>query len=120
MNIVTCRRISRQRPKKAYATIEKVLQELFSMWSATLPLLGNGSLNTFLQKQTLGTIGDLMLDNGAVNRLYQQYGLYFPWGPCKVVVRESSCEAGSCCGRTRMRIEGVQRSTTELACGNET
>jgi hypothetical protein len=39
----------------------------------------------------------------------------FSWGPCKVDIRESISEAGSC-GRTRMRIEGVQRSTKELAC----
>jgi hypothetical protein len=52
-NIVTCGPISRQRPKYAHATIEKVLQEMFSMLSAPYPLLGNGSLNTFLQKLTM-------------------------------------------------------------------
>jgi hypothetical protein len=77
---------SRRRPKHAHTTIEKVLQEVFSMWSTPCPLLGNGSLNTFPQKQTRGRI-DLLLGNGAVNRLCQQYGLCFPWGPCKVVIR---------------------------------
>jgi hypothetical protein len=99
--------------------IEKVLQELFSMWSAPCPLLGNGSLNTFPQKQTRGTIGDIFLGNGTVNRLCQQYRLCFPRGQCKVVIEESSSETGSC-GRRRMLIELVQRSTTELACENKT
>jgi hypothetical protein len=36
-----------------------------------------------------------------------------------VGIRESSSEAGSC-GRTRMRIEEVQRSTMELACEKKT
>jgi hypothetical protein len=51
-NIVTCRPISRQHPKYTHATIEKILQELFFMWSAPCPSLGNGSLNTFPQKQS--------------------------------------------------------------------
>jgi hypothetical protein len=46
------------------------------MWSVPCPLLGNGSLNTFPQKQTRGTTGDLLLGNGALNRLYQQYRLF--------------------------------------------
>jgi hypothetical protein len=74
---------------------------------APCPLLGNGSLNTFPQKQTRGII-DLLLGNGAVNRLCQQYRLCFPCGSRKVDIRESRSEAGSC-GRTRMRTEGVQR-----------
>jgi hypothetical protein len=52
-NIVTCRPISTQRLKYVDATIEKVLQEVFTMWSAPCPLLGNGSLNTFPQKHTV-------------------------------------------------------------------
>jgi hypothetical protein len=76
------------------------------MWSAPYPVLGNGLLNTFPQKQTCGTIGDLPLGNGAVNRLCQQYRLSFPWGPCKVDIRGSSSEAGSR-GRTRMSMESV-------------
>jgi hypothetical protein len=46
------------------------------MWSAPCPLLGNGSLNTFQQKQMHGTIGDLLLGNGAVITLCQQYRLF--------------------------------------------
>jgi hypothetical protein len=42
---VTCTPISRQHPKYAHATLEKVLQKVFSMWSAVCPLLSNGSLN---------------------------------------------------------------------------
>jgi hypothetical protein len=78
-DIVTWRPISSQRPKFAQATMKKVLQIVFSMWSASCPLLGNGSLNTFPQKQTRGTIGHLLLGNGAVNRLYQQYRMCFLW-----------------------------------------
>jgi hypothetical protein len=44
--IVTCRPISRQRPKYAHATIEKVLEEVFSMWSASCPVLGNRPIIT--------------------------------------------------------------------------
>jgi hypothetical protein len=65
--IVTCRPTSRQCPKYAHATIGKVLQELFSMWSAPCLLLGNWSLNTFPQKQTRGTVGDLLLGNRSLN-----------------------------------------------------
>jgi hypothetical protein len=92
---VTCRPIFRQHPKNAHATLEKVQQEVFYMWSVPFPLLGNGLLNTFPQKQTRGTVGDLVLSNGAVNRLCRQYRLYFPWGPCKVVIRQSSSKDGS-------------------------
>jgi hypothetical protein len=49
---VTCRPISRQRPNYAHATLEKVLQEMFSMWSAPCPLLGNDSVNTFPRQQS--------------------------------------------------------------------
>jgi hypothetical protein len=48
--IVSYRPVSTQRRRYAHATIEKGLQELFSMWSAPCPLLDNGSLNTFPQK----------------------------------------------------------------------
>jgi hypothetical protein len=75
------------------------------MCSVPCPLLGNGSLNTFPQNQTRWKIGDLLLGNGSVNKLCQQYRLCFPWDPCKVDIRESISEAGSC-GRTRMRIVG--------------
>jgi hypothetical protein len=111
-NIVTCRPISRYRPNYEHATIEKVWQELFYMRFAPCPLLDNGSLNIFPKKYTRGTIEDLLLGKGAVNRLCQHYRLCFPWGPCKVAIRESSSEADSC-GRRRMRIEEVQSSTTE-------
>jgi hypothetical protein len=105
VNIVACGPISRQQPKYAHAIIEKVLQEVFSIWSAPFPLLGNGSLNTFPQKQTRGTIRHILLGNGVVNRLCQKYRLRFPWGPCKVV-RESSSEAGSSVDATSSWVEG--------------
>jgi hypothetical protein len=44
--IVYYRPISRQHPKYTHATIEKVLGEVFSMWFAPCPLLGNRSINT--------------------------------------------------------------------------
>jgi hypothetical protein len=44
--IVTCRHISRQRPKYEHATIERVLEEVFSTWSTTCPVLGNGPIGT--------------------------------------------------------------------------
>jgi hypothetical protein len=34
-----------------------------------------------------GTIGRLLLGNGAIKRLRQQYRLCSPWGPCNVVIR---------------------------------
>jgi hypothetical protein len=119
---VTRRPISRQRPKYAHATTEKVWQELFSLWSAPCPFLGNGSLNTFPQKQTRGKIVDRLLGNGAVNRLCPQYRLCFPWGPCKVNIRESISEDGSC-GRTRMkrertRMEASLRKLFIVSCCN--
>jgi plasmid maintenance system killer protein len=85
--IATWRPISRQRPKYVHATIEKVLQEVFSMISAPCPLLRKRSLNTFPQKQTSETIGHVLLGDGGVNRLCQQYRLCFLWDPCKVVIR---------------------------------
>jgi hypothetical protein len=60
------------------------------------PVVGNESLNTFLQKQTSGKEGNLLLlCNMAVNRLCQKYRLCFPWDPCKVVITESNFEAGN-------------------------
>jgi hypothetical protein len=83
------------------------------MSSVPCALLRSGSLNTFPQTQTRGTI-DLLLGNGAVNRLCQQYRLCFPWGPCKVDISESSSEASSC-GRTRMERDlGSQRGRIRL------
>jgi hypothetical protein len=96
--IMTCRPMSKQRPKYVHATIEEVLKEVFSMWSAPFPLLGNGSLNTSPQKQTRGTIGHLLLGNGAVNRLCQQYRLF---------------SVGSVTRNYRRAQKGVQRITTE-------
>jgi hypothetical protein len=43
---VICRPISRQRLKYAHATIEKALEEMFSMWSAPCTVLGNGPIDT--------------------------------------------------------------------------
>jgi hypothetical protein len=40
---VTCRPIYRQRPKYTHAIIEKEVQEMFSVWSAPCPLVGNWS-----------------------------------------------------------------------------
>jgi hypothetical protein len=51
--IVICTPIPTQRLKYAHATIEKVSKEVFAMWSASCPLLGNSSADTFLQKHTV-------------------------------------------------------------------
>jgi hypothetical protein len=39
-------------------------------------------------------MGELLLGNGAVNRLCQKYRLCFVLGPCRVDIRESNSEAG--------------------------
>jgi hypothetical protein len=74
-----------------------------------IPLLGNGSLNIFPQKQRRGTTCYLLLGNGAVNRLCQQNSLCFPWGPCKEVIRGSSSEAGS-----SVQLSAVELSSSQL------
>jgi hypothetical protein len=38
------------RPKYAHATIEMVLEEVFSMWSAPCPVLGNDRIHTHYEK----------------------------------------------------------------------
>jgi hypothetical protein len=117
--MVTSRPFSRQSPKYAHATTANVFQELFSMWSASCPLLGNGPLNTFPQKQTRGIVGDLLLGNSAVNRLCQQYRLCFPWGPYKVDIRESIFQYSSPRARKRMeRVHGCKggRGRLKIDC----
>jgi hypothetical protein len=58
-------------------------------------------------------IGRLLLDNGAVKRLRQQYMLCFPLGPYKMIIREANSEAGSCrstelvIGRELGRVFGI-------------
>lgn len=44
--ILMYRSISRQCLKYAHATIEKILEEVSSAWSALCPLLGNGLIDT--------------------------------------------------------------------------
>jgi hypothetical protein len=44
-NTVTCSPISRQRPEYAHEPIENALQEVFSMLSASCPVLGNRATN---------------------------------------------------------------------------
>jgi hypothetical protein len=66
-------------------------------------------------------MGDLLLSNGAVNRLCQQYKLCFPSGPRKVDIRQSSSETSSSgVWNYRMSIEIVQWRTTDLACEKKT
>jgi hypothetical protein len=43
---LTYRHISMQRPKYEHATIETVLDEVFSMWSEPCPVLDNGPIDT--------------------------------------------------------------------------
>jgi hypothetical protein len=47
---VTRRPISRQLTKYEHATIEKVLEEVISVWYAPYPVLGNEPINTRLQQ----------------------------------------------------------------------
>jgi hypothetical protein len=61
--------------------------------SQKTPLLGNGPVKAFLLKMT--KIGNLFLSNCAVNKSHQKYKLCFPFGPCKVVIREANSEAKS-------------------------
>jgi hypothetical protein len=96
--IVTCRPMSRQRPKYEHSSMERALQEVFSMSSAPCPLLCNGLLNIFPQRQTCGIIRHLLLGNGKVNKLCQQYGLF---------------AVGSVPRNYKRPQTGVQRSTTE-------
>jgi hypothetical protein len=49
--IVTCRPVSRQRPEYAHATKERVLEEVFSMYSESCPVLGNGPIYTHSDKR---------------------------------------------------------------------
>jgi hypothetical protein len=67
LDIVTCTPISRQLPKYAHATTEKVLQELFSMWSAPCPLLEQRVAKYVPAEVYRGTTGRPFLGNGAVN-----------------------------------------------------
>jgi hypothetical protein len=46
LDIVKYTPISRQGPKYAHTAIGKVLQEMFCMWSAPCPVLGNVAVNT--------------------------------------------------------------------------
>jgi hypothetical protein len=61
------------------------------------------------------TIGRLLLGNGAVNRLRQQYRLCFLLGPYKVVIREASVESGSSCNSTEQYSEENWVESSEFA-----
>jgi hypothetical protein len=58
--------------------------DLYVLWRID-PLLGNDSVNTFPREPTRETIGRLLLGNGAVYTLDQQYKLYFLRRPCEVL-----------------------------------
>jgi hypothetical protein len=64
-------------------------------------LLGNGSVNAFQQKQTRGTIGRPLLDNGPVNTHSRQY---------KTVFSVGSVQSGYKCSAEQ---RSSRRSTTE-------
>jgi hypothetical protein len=66
------RRLNSYRFQTQFKIIYKILWHAYS-------LLGNGSLNTFQQKQTSGTRGRLLLGNGAVNTPREQYRLVSVW-----------------------------------------
>jgi hypothetical protein len=101
---VACRPIPRYNARNARTQRKEVIARIVFYVVRAVPI----SRKRFPQKQTRGIVGDLMPGNSAVKRLCQQYRLWFPWGPCKMDIRESSCEAGGCsCGKIKMRIEGV-------------
>jgi hypothetical protein len=45
--ILTRRTISKQRSKYTHATIENILEELFTMWSAPFLALGDGPIGAY-------------------------------------------------------------------------
>jgi hypothetical protein len=46
LHTVTSKLVSGRRPKYAQATIETLLEEIFSMWSAPCLVIGNRPMNT--------------------------------------------------------------------------
>jgi hypothetical protein len=67
------------------------------MWRLD-PLLGNGSVNTFLQEPTRAKVGRLLRGNGAVNtpKIQDKRRRCFPWSPPQGYITGSSKGAVSC------------------------
>lgn len=73
------------------------LKILWRVW----PLLGNGPLNIFTQKQTRWTIGGLLLGNGALNRLRKIVQAVCSVSSLQSGLQEPNSEAGSCTSTER-------------------
>jgi hypothetical protein len=86
-NIVTCRPISRQRPKYAQATREPGRKRCFLCGPHIYPLLGNGP----------------------INRHFDNREAVFSVGSCRGIVRGH--------WKSTKGAQGVQGSTTELSAG---
>jgi hypothetical protein len=85
-----------------------VLQEVLSMWSAPCPLLGNGSLETLPQKQTRGTIGHLLLGNGALNMVFSMESVLSSYKGIEKTQRNTftRVEVGSNTSTVTLRVVG--------------
>jgi hypothetical protein len=80
--IVTRRPISRQCLKYAHATLEKVLGEVFSMWSVPCTLLGNGPIDMHSDnRRGVFFAGRTMLsaDNEPINTQSDTWYMFSAW-----------------------------------------
>jgi hypothetical protein len=87
--IVTCRPNSTQRPKYAHATIENLLEEVFSMWSAPCPVLGNGSIDTHSDTEEVFSMWSApcpVLGNGSIDTHSDTEEVFSMWpAPCPLL-----------------------------------
>jgi hypothetical protein len=75
---VTCRHVSGQCSEYVHATIERILGEVFSVWSAPRPVLGNGLIYTHSDKKR----GVFYV----VRIVILTRDMCFPWGPTRVYI----------------------------------
>jgi hypothetical protein len=86
--------IAKQRLSKHFPTCNNIWETVFSMWSAPNnsrktglcnPFVGNGSVNTFRRIRPFY----------ATRWRHQQYKPCFPWGLCRVLMREVNTETNN-------------------------
>jgi hypothetical protein len=116
IRIVTRRQFSRRHPKYAHATIEDVLQELFSMCFASCPLLGNGWLNTFPKKQTRGRIRTFIVRQRCGKQALWTIQTVFSVRSVQSGYKRVEYRSWQLWKNGNERIEREQKSTTELDC----
>jgi hypothetical protein len=101
IHIVTCRPISKQRPKYAHATIVfcvvRTMPTARQRVAKHIPAEANAQNNRFNARQRCG--------KQALSRIQAVFH-----GVCGKWMQESRILKLCSCGRTRMRTEGVQRS----------